>query len=95
MRIYISGPIEGQPNYVERFAEAEEQLYQKGHEICNPVDARKPCEGKNVAESCKKLLADCDAIFMLDGWGNSSISRFEFVYAVDHKMTVFFEGGNL
>ena len=37
-RIYISGPIEGQSDYVERFAKAEAELYAAGYEICNPVD---------------------------------------------------------
>lgn len=91
MRVYISGPIEGEPNYLERFAEAEEKLYAKGYEICNPIDARKPCEGKSVVDACAKLLADCDGIYMLDGWKRSAVSRLEFAYAVDHKMHIFFE----
>lgn len=91
-RIYISGPVEGQPNYVERFSNAEELLCSRGFEICNPLDAREPGEGKNGIEACRKLLADCDEIYMLDGWGASSIARLEFVYAVDHKMTIRFEG---
>lgn len=95
MRIYISGPIEGENNYIERFAAAEEELYRQGCEICNPIDARKPCEGKSVVEACAKLLADCDAIYMLDGWKRSTVSRLEFAYAVDHKMPVYFEGGKV
>lgn len=39
MRIYISGPITGTDDYMERFAKAEEELTAAGHQVYNPAHA--------------------------------------------------------
>lgn len=94
-RVYISGPIEGQPNYVERFAKVEEELYAAGFEICNPVaiysELQPGTQKKDLIAAGLKMLSDCDAIYMLDGWEGSEISRSEFAFAADHKKTISFE----
>jgi hypothetical protein len=98
-RIYISGPIEGQSDYVERFAKAEAELYAAGYEICNPVDLygeMMPGTTKEeLIDASLKLLTDCDGIYMLDGWEISTIPSLEYKTAVDLKKMIIFEGGEL
>lgn len=38
MRLYLSGPINGRPNFVQEFREAEEQLLAAGYEVTNPTN---------------------------------------------------------
>ena len=37
MKIYISGAITNNPNYVNQFKEAEQKLSLSGHAVINPV----------------------------------------------------------
>lgn len=41
MRVYISGPITGTEDYMERFAKAEEKLTAAGHQVYNPAHANR------------------------------------------------------
>ena len=87
MRIYISGPITGTTDYMERFAAAECELWYKGwDDIVNPAEilsVQLP-EGSSwetyMGESLK-LLCECDAIYMMRGWEGSRGARLEHVVA--------------
>lgn len=73
MRVYISGPMTGLPefNYPAFFA-AEERLKERGHEVINP--ARPGDEAWGWLEFMRRALCDlseADAIHMLDGWEKS------------------------
>lgn len=75
MRVYISGKITGTNDYMDRFETVERQLYEEGHEVVNP--ARENAHLPNgtawetyMAESLK-MLCECDAIYLMDGWRES------------------------
>lgn len=92
MKVFISGPIEGQCNYFERFAKAEELLKRCGYDVVNPTeDIEKRPNQENYLEKSYELLKDCEGIYMLDGWTKSATCLNEFQYATDHKMTICFE----
>ena len=79
MKIYISGSITGDADYIQVFARAEAKLLKKGHEVVNPV-ALSHNHGKTYQEYMKediKALLDCDAIYMIPGWCNSAGATFE------------------
>ena len=72
MKVYISGPISGTDDYIERFAAAEKYLQKRGYEVVNPAreNASLP-EGTRWQEymgESLKMLCGCDAIFMLRNW---------------------------
>lgn len=92
MKIYISGPIEGQCNYVERFAAAEELLREGGYDVVNPAEdaALKPNMNSYLDRSFD-LLKDCEGIYMLEGWEDSTYCRTEFEFAKEHKLTICFQ----
>ena len=73
MKIYISGPISGY-NLNERkaaFGKVQEYLLNKGYkQPVNPFSS----EVKSYSDYMRadlKLLLDCDAIFLMNGWNHS------------------------
>lgn len=90
MRIYLSGPITRDPDYKEKFKEAEKQIRRHMREsriveeinIVNP--ARISIENGTHAEYmdlCFILLEKCDMIFMIPGWEKSFGAAQEYGYA--------------
>ncbi len=97
MKVYISGPITGTTDYMERFAMAERELTDAGHTVVNPakVNAGLP-EGTTHAEYMKMaldMMDMCDTVFVLAGWQNSEGCNMEIARAIAQKMTIAFEGG--
>lgn len=97
MKVYISGPITGTTDYMERFAMAERELTDAGHTVVNParVNAELP-EGTTHAEYMKMavdMMDMCDTVFVLNGWQNSEGCNMEIARALEKKMTIAFEGG--
>lgn len=83
MIVYISGPITGhEEDYLKRFAEAETKLRKNGHDVVNPAWINEPFEGTNATheqflEACTRMLAHCEAIYMLRGWKDSAGAQTE------------------
>ena len=95
MKIYISGPITGQTNYLERFAKAEELLRQCGYEVVNPAstlaELPKGTSHEVYMEKSLELLSTCDGIYMLERWEKSTGASLEFDFANNNKLTIAFE----
>ncbi len=97
MRVYISGPITGTTDYIERFDKAESELNAAGCDTVNPArcnmylpDNLKHEEFMHV---CKAQMDLCEAIYMLNGWERSNGCRQEFEYASRQGISITFEGG--
>lgn len=75
MRIYISGPITGIPNFKEIFDKAEEKLKAEfpEAEIINPAMVVLPasCTHEDYMRIDLMLLDLADAIYLLKGWDKS------------------------
>ena len=82
MKVYISGPISGLPyEKVEKaFNDAETRLQEQGYEVVNPLNNGLPRESTwnehMIADL--KLLLDCDAIYLLKGYQNSTGAMIEY-----------------
>lgn len=95
-RIYISGPISGTDDYMERFAKAEQYLKKEGYIVFNParVSAQLPQDNITWTEYMKiglTMLEMCDAIYMLKDWQKSCGACMEHGYAYGKDMNIIFE----
>lgn len=91
MKIYISGAITNNPNYIKEFAEAEALLLEQGHTVLSPIKN----DGFTYREYIDMGLCElmrCDAIYMLNGWMGSAGARLEYNYAFTVGMKIFCEG---
>lgn len=92
MKIYISGPIAGYPEFKEIFESAAVHLRSLGYEVVNPCDilpyphmgeCPKGYATANGHSSACYLRTDlealltCDAVFMLPKWEQSVGARLE------------------
>lgn len=94
MRIYISGPITGTDDYMNRFIAAEIKIRAGGDIPVNParINAEMPeSTHEDYMKVSLALLSTCDAIYMLQGWSNSAGALEEFDEAVNREMTITFE----
>lgn len=91
-KIYISGPISGLPleTVYNNFTNAEVNLLEKGYKVVNPFNngLSTTATWEEHMRADLKLLLDCDAIYMLEGWEKSRGARIEYALAVDLKMDV-------
>lgn len=91
MRIYLSGPISNNPNYLIDFANAQRELEAKGHEVINPArlsqffpaSITKDCEpgstnySRILSVEAQIIRSMADRVAMLKGWSKSRGARFE------------------
>lgn len=96
MKIYLSGPITGVPDFKEKFeaakAEIEEKAWGWGYdlEIINPaaIELQAGASHEDYMKVCMQELAKCDTIYMLNGWQNSRGACREYGYALGAKMMI-------
>lgn len=92
MKVYISGPITGTIDYMERFAEAQKELEAKGYEVVNPalINSNLPkCTTWDEYMRVSLVLLDlCDAIYMLKGWADSNGASLEYFTAKKSRIKI-------
>lgn len=97
MRIYISGPITGTTDYMERFAAAEEYLTRNGYICVNPAKVNAELPKDTTHEEYMKtsicMMHMCDAVYVLNGWQNSEGCAEEIATAIRREMMIIFENG--
>ena len=94
IRIYISGPITGTTDYMERFEEAEKRLNGANAEysVINPAKVNSNMPKDTTHEEYMKMsicmLSMCFAIYMLKGWQKSPGACEEHLYALKHGIAI-------
>ena len=94
MKIYLSGPITGIENYKEKFAAAEKEAREKlsdwEPEIFNPANITLPdtATHEDYMKICMQKLADCDTIYLMNGWQESRGACREYGYALGARMAI-------
>lgn len=88
MKVYISGPMTGKPNFNKQaFTEAEHYLKSLGYDVVNPhnypVNKYEVCMKRDIA-----LLINCDAIYLLEGWSKSRGAKTEYAVACSIGLTI-------
>lgn len=94
MRVYISGPITGTEDYIERFKEEEKLIREEGNIPYNPAAVNSMLPEETTYEEYMKvslmLMDMCDAVQLLPGWKNSVGANREYGYALGKDKIVFF-----
>lgn len=92
MKVYISGPITGTGDYMERFAEAQKYLESKGFTVINPAlvnfNLPESTTWDQYMEVSLVLLSWCDAIYMLKGWEDSKGASLEYRTAKNSRIKI-------
>ena len=94
MKVYISGPITNNPDYMKDFQDAEDLLLKEGNVPVNPTKISPYNKKKVWSDYMKddiKALMDCDAIYLLHGWTESRGARLEHELAVILDLKIFAE----
>lgn len=98
MKVFISGPISGKPNYNrEAFFKAEEELEKHGYSVWNPAWFVDHCAVTEFSKDAlqaisNEVLRHCDAIYMLKGWMHSEGAWNEHEIAEARELVIMYEG---
>jgi hypothetical protein len=95
MKIFISGPITGTTDYMERFSNAQKYLESLGHSVINPVlvtsNLPEDTTQKEYLSLDLTMLCMCDAIYMLKGYLESEGALAELHTAKSIGCEIFYE----
>ncbi len=95
MKIFISGPVTGTTDYMERFSNAQKYLESLGHSVINPVlvtsNLPEDTTRKEYLSLDLTMLCMCDAIYMLCGYGGSKGALAELAAAKSVGCKIFHE----
>ncbi len=84
-KVYLSGKITGDENFIEKFKEAEEKLKEKGHKVMNPAILPPGFEYEEYMKICFVMIDQCDILAFLPDWEDSPGAKREIEYAVETK----------
>lgn len=80
-KIYISGPITGNPNYKEQFAAISRRLAKDGHIVVDPSVETEGLSPRDYMRISLARLEAADEILLLPGWENNNGAKIEKLYA--------------
>lgn len=95
MKLYISGPITGTDDYMERFAAAQKELEEEGWSVVNPAlvnsNLPKDTEWEDYMRMAVCMLDMCEVVYFLDGWEKSRGANIEYGYAQAKGKDIMFQ----
>lgn len=94
-KCYISGAITDDPNYMEKFAKAQEYLETQGYEVINPAlinsNLPKSTTWKEYMDISMRLIEMCDTAFFMRGWEKSCGANREYGWAIAKGLDMMYE----
>lgn len=98
-RVYISGAISNNPNYMTDFANAEQHLQKLGYEVINPTNvcAMLPTSFTHdeYMRVCKAMLKSCNFIYNIESNIPSVGRELEIKWAKKFKIALLYLGDAL
>ena len=96
IKVYISGKITGDDNYIKKFERAENMLADRGYMVINPARINKELPADTHYDAYMRismvLLFEADAIYMLDNWEDSPGANAEHALAGALRLSIMYEG---
>lgn len=80
MKIYIAGKIAGNPDYREKFAEAQRHLEVQGHIVLNPAVLPEGMTQADYMRICFAMIDTADGVCFLPDSIESSGAMLEYSY---------------
>lgn len=81
VKLYISGPITGIPDYKEKFMAAAKKLEGTGAVVLNPATLPDGMNRADYMRICLSMVDVADMVVLLPGWENSACAMIEKKYA--------------
>lgn len=82
MKVYIAGKVTGEPKHscALKFAMAKKELEKRGFEVVNPIEVVGDfnADWETAMQKCIKALMDCEGIYMLPDWQDSTGAKLEY-----------------
>jgi hypothetical protein len=91
MKLYISGAITNDPDYIAKFSRVETELKNKGFIVINPAMIPKGFEYEDYMHVDYALIDICDGVYMLKDWTGSRGAKDERRYAYRTGKKVLYE----
>ena len=92
MKIYISGKMNGDDNFKEKFDIAEKHCIENNwKEIINPANLTRPSNWSTALKRDLKILNECGAIYMIKDWKESKGATLEHWYAKRYGLIIVYE----
>lgn len=76
-KVYIAGKINGDENYKQKFADAEEFLTKGGYIVLNPSFLPEGLSYEEYMRICMAMIDVADVVFFLIDWRESKGARLE------------------
>lgn len=95
MLIFISGSITNDPNFKEKFKQAQDKLVAQGHRVLNPcwIDAEiANLEHSEYLHIDFAMIDVADALYMLSDWHDSKGANYEYCHGVKNGKKIIYEG---
>ena len=84
-KIYISGPITNDPQYIPKFKAAKEKLSAQGFEVLSPAEIISPDPYRTWEDYMAQaifIMLQADRVYMLNNWKRSTGARLEHELAI-------------
>ena len=93
MKIYVAGKITGDPDYKQKFNEAEKALAKLGHSVMNPASLGDYPEFsyKDYLFISQAMQMKCSAVLFLHDWADSNGAMQEFERAHALNQDIYFD----
>ena len=88
-KIFLSGPITGEPDYFEKFLAAATYLECKGWRVLNPAVLPGNLDPDDYLPITTAMIDRADAVVLLQGFAHSDGAKVEFLYSEYQKKTIY------
>ena len=95
MKVFISGAISSDQNYIQKFSDAALWLVKQGYTVMNPAILPHGFSQEEYLHICKAMIDCCDAVIFLHDWETSPGSNVEHEYAIEKHKSLAYLGKGL